>query len=145
MNHIKSNQSNQSINLSICPSIYLSTYLSLLSDTFATSEPPKVLQNECVLYILTCKCAWRHSRVPFFDIRPSQSFISPLATWLRTRRFSEPTFRPSRPTNHWKNTAIRFFLLTFARLYFLLTLLLCSAFLTPLVGSAFHLSILSEV
>ena len=24
-------------------------------------------QNACVLYILTCKCAWRHSGVPFFN------------------------------------------------------------------------------
>ena len=24
-------------------------------------------QNADVLYILTCTCAWRHSRVPFFD------------------------------------------------------------------------------
>ena len=30
-------------------------------------------------------------------------FISHLASWLRTRRFSEPTFRPSGATNHWKN------------------------------------------
>ena len=30
-----------------------------------------------------------------------QFFISHLASWLRTRRFSEPTFRPSGATNHW--------------------------------------------
>ena len=29
-----------------------------------------------------------------------QFFISHLASWLRTRRFSEPTFRPSGATNH---------------------------------------------
>ena len=34
-------------------------------------------------------------------------FISHLARWLRTRRFSEPTFRPSGATNHWKNTVFR--------------------------------------
>ena len=28
---------------------------------------------------------------------------------LRTRRFSEPTFRPSGATNHWKNTVFRDF------------------------------------
>ena len=28
-------------------------------------------------------------------------------SYLRTRRFSEPTFRTSGTTNHWKNTAIR--------------------------------------
>ena len=87
---------------------------------FATSELPKVVR-ECVLYILTWKCASRHSCVQFF--------ISLLNSYLRTRRFREPTFRPSGTTNHWKNIAIRdfpnisrdgiFFLLAFARLYFL--------------------------
>ena len=32
--------------------------------------------------------------------------VSLLNSYLRTRCFSEPTFRPSRITNHWKNTAI---------------------------------------
>ena len=35
--------------------------------------------------------------------------ISHLARWLRTRRFSEPTFRPAGATNHWKNTVNRDF------------------------------------
>ena len=35
--------------------------------------------------------------------------ISHLASWLRTRRFSEPTFWPSGATNHWKNTPFRDF------------------------------------
>ena len=49
-------------------------------------------------------------------------FISHLASWLRTRRFSEPTFRPSGATNHWKNTVFRDFP-TFSRIsiFFLLT------------------------
>jgi len=38
-----------------------------------------------------------------------QFFIPHLASWLRTRRFSEPTFRPSAVTNHWKNTVNRDF------------------------------------
>ena len=38
-----------------------------------------------------------------------QFFISPLASWLRTRRFSEPAFRPSGARNHWKNTLFRDF------------------------------------
>ena len=38
-----------------------------------------------------------------------QFFIPHLARWLRTRRFSEPTFRPSGATNHWKNTMNRDF------------------------------------
>ena len=53
-----------------------------------------------------------------------QFFISHLASWLRTRRFSEPTFRPSGAPNHWKNTVLRDFP-TFSRIciFFLLTLL----------------------
>ena len=38
-----------------------------------------------------------------------QFFISHLARWLRPRRFSESTFRPSGATNHWKNTVSRDF------------------------------------
>ena len=81
-------------------------------------------------YILTWKCPFRHSAV--------QSLIFPLTTWLRARRFNRPTFRLTRHTNHWKNTACRdfsniwrgciFFLLTFALLHLLsadLTTLLC--------------------
>ena len=61
---------------------------------FSTAQLPKVVRAWCVLYILTGKCASRHNSV--------QLFISHLASWLRTRRFSEPTLRPSRATNHWK-------------------------------------------
>ena len=67
--------------------------------TFSTSQLPKVVRQWCVLYILTWKCASPHNGVQFF--------ISHLASWLRTRRFSEPTFRPSGATNHWKNTVSR--------------------------------------
>ena len=112
--------------------------------TFSTSQLPKVVRQWCVLYILTSKCASRHNGVQFF--------ISHLASWLRTRRFSEPTFRPSGATNHWKNTMFRDFP-TFSRIciFFLLTLslllfsLLTFLFSLPLPYSAFHLSILSEV
>ena len=105
---------------------------------------PKVVRAWCVLYILTWKCASRHNGV--------QLFISHLASWLRTRRFSEPTFRLSGATNHWKNTVFRDFP-TFSRIciFFLLTLslllfsLLIFLFSLPLPCSAFHLSILSEV
>ena len=83
--------------------------------TFSTSQLPKVVRTCCVLYILTCKCASRHNGVQFF--------ISHLASWLRTRRFSEPTLRPSGASNHWKNTVFRDFP-TFSRISscFLLTL-----------------------
>ena len=62
--------------------------------TFSTSQLPKVVRTWCALYILTWTCASRHKGVQFF--------ISHLASWLRTRRFSEPTFRPSGASNHWK-------------------------------------------
>ena len=112
--------------------------------TFSTSQLVKVVRSWWVLYILTCKCASRHTGVQFL--------ISHLASWLRTRRFSEPTFRPSGATNHWKNTVFRDFP-TFSRIciFFLLTLslllffLLIFLFSLPLPCSAFHLSILSEV
>ena len=65
------------------------------------SQLPKVVRAWCALYILTSKCASRHNSVQFF--------ISHLASWLRTRRFSEPTFRPSGATNLWKNTKFRDF------------------------------------
>ena len=68
---------------------------------FWTSELQKLLRDCCVLCILTCKCASRHSGVPFF--------ICLLNSYLRTRRFSEATFRTSGTTNHWENTAIRDF------------------------------------
>ena len=107
--------------------------------TFLTSQLPKVVRRWGVLYIFTWKCASRHNGV--------QSFISPLASWLRTRRFSEPTFGPSGATNHWKNTVFRDFP-TFSRICIFcpLTLsLLIFLFFMPLPCSAFHLSILSEV
>ena len=143
--------------------------------TFSTSQVPKVVRSWCALYILTWKCASRHNGVHFFDIATSKSgptwcvlyiltskcasrhngvqlFITHLASWLRTRRFSEPTFRPSGATNQWKNTVFRDFP-TFSRIciFFLLTLslllffLLIFLFSVPLPCSAFHLSILSEV
>ena len=90
--------------------------------TFSTSQLPKVVRPWCVLYILTSKCALRHNGV--------QLFISHLASWLRTRRFSEPTFRPSGAPNHWKNTVFRDFP-TFSHIsiFFLLTLSLLLFFL----------------
>ena len=119
--------------------------------TFSTSQLPKVVRAWCVLYILTSKCASRHNGVHFFDISTSKSaprprcsvrfdlqicfvpqqraiFISHLASWLRTRRFSEPTFRPSGAPNHSKNTVFRDFP-TFSSIciFFLLTLSLLSA------------------
>ena len=112
--------------------------------TFSTSQLPKVLRDPGALYLFTSKSASGHNGVQFF--------ISHLASWLRTRRFSEPTVRPSGAPNHWKNTVFRDFP-TFSRIciFFLLTLsllifsLLIFLFSLPLPCSAFHLFILSEV
>ena len=112
--------------------------------TFSTSQLPKVVRTWWVLYILTSKRASRHNGVQFV--------IFPLASWLRSRRFSEPTFPFSGTTNHSKNTVFRTFP-TFSRIsiFFLLTLslllfsLLIFLFSLPLPCSAFHLLILSEV
>ena len=87
----------------------------------STSELQKVVRTCCVLCILTSKWASRYSGVQFS--------ISRLNSYLRTRRFTKPTFRPSRPTNHWKNTAFRDFPnISRTCIFFLLTLLLLSAF-----------------
>ena len=111
--------------------------------TFSTSQLPKVVRIRSVLYILTWKCISRHNGAQFF--------ISHLASWLRTRRFSEPTFRPSGAPNDWKNTVFRDFP-TFSRicifflraLSLLLFFLLIFLFSLPLPCSAFHLSILTS-
>ena len=66
---------------------------------FSTSKLQKVLRHRQFFSIFTSKCAFRHSGVPFFTCL--------LNSYLRTRRFSEPTFRTSGTTNHWENTAIR--------------------------------------
>ena len=103
---------------------------------FSTSELQKVLRSWRVLYIFTSKCAFRHSGVQFL--------ISPLSSYLRTRRFNRPTFGLTRHTNHWKNTAFCdfsniwrgciFFLLTFALLH-----LLSADLTTPLCFSTVHI------
>ena len=56
----------------------------------------EMLQNPHVLLTLT------RSTIPCACHNGVQFFISPLASWLRTRRFSELTFRPSRASNHGK-------------------------------------------
>ena len=96
---------------------------------FLTFWLPNVLRRWSFLYILTWKCASRHNGVHFF--------ISHLASWLRTRRFSEPTFRPSGATKPRKNTVLRDFP-TFSRtcIFFLLIFSL----LTLLPADCFFIS-----
>ena len=90
---------------------------------FSTSELPKVVPDPQFFDIFTSECAFRHSGVQFL--------MSPLSTYLRTRRFNRPTFGLTRHTNLWKNTAFRdfsniwrgciFFRLTFWLLHLLST------------------------
>ena len=53
---------------------------------FSTAQLPNALRMWGVFTLFTWKCASRHNGAHFF--------ISHLASWLRTRRFSEVTFRP---------------------------------------------------
>ena len=78
--------------------------------TFSTSQLPKALRDPGVLYLFTSKSSSRHNGV--------QLFISHLPRCLRTRRFSEPTFRPSGATKHRKNSVSRLSYL-FAHLHLL--------------------------
>ena len=55
-----------------------------------------------VFSFFTSKCASGHNGMHFF--------ISHLARRLHTHRFSEPTFRPSGATSHWKTRWIATFL-----------------------------------
>ena len=149
--------------------------------TFLTSQLPKVVRKRCVLYILTSKCASRRATTAcafstsqlqkvlltwgvfcFFTCKCAsrhngvQFFTSHLPSGLRTRRFSEPTFRPSGPRSHnslEKHSGSRLSYL-FAHLHLLssdsfssliFSLLITLLFSLTLPISAFHLSILSEV
>ena len=95
--------------------------LATAACNFSTKQLQKVVRDRQFFSILSWKCVSRYSGVQFF--------ISPLNSYLRTRRFTKPTFRPSRPTHHWKNIAFRdfpntsrvciFFLPIFAQLYLL--------------------------
>ena len=107
--------------------------LATAACNFSTSQLQKVVRPWHVLYILTWKCASRYSGVQFF--------LCPLQSYLRTRRFSEVTFRPRRHTKHWKTQH-------FATS---LTFRACGSSFFPhlliffLAALLFQLSILSEV
>ena len=145
----------------LCISCFENTLRTTVTCHFSTPQLPKLLRAWCVFYILTWECFSRHRSVPFFDIGPSKGgpirgvlHILTLKTCFapqrraifhfssshRARRFSEPTFRPSQPTNHWKNIACRNFPSASRTCIFFLVL-----FSYTLLFSAFCLSILSEV
>ena len=110
--------------------------------TFSTSQLRKALQTWSAFSFFTCIYASRHKRACNFSW-PNGSV---------PRRFSEPTFRPSRATNRWKKHSVSRLSYLFAHLdlissetfSFLIFFLLPFSSLT-LPISAFHLSILSEV
>ena len=119
------------------PAVFLPVWLrnvlrATMPYTFSTTDLPKVLRTWGACNILTSKCASCRSRGQLFDISTSKSsprmkcflafwlpnllratmtcnFWSLLPKWLRTRRFSEPTFRPSGATKHRKDTVFRGF------------------------------------
>ena len=66
--------------------------------------------------------------------------------WLRTRRFSKPTFRPSGATEHWENTVLRNFS-TFSRALIFLLVPFSSRifFLLPFSSLTLTTSVLSCV
>ena len=109
------------------------------ASTFSTSQLPKVFRRWRIFSILTSTCASRHNGVQFF--------IAHQTRWLRTRRFSEPTFLPYRATEHgktqWHSVSRLFYL--FVRLQLLssdsfsslIFFLLPVSSLTPLPTSAF--------
>ena len=108
-------------------------FLATAACNFSTSQLQKVVRECCVLCILTWKCASRYSGVQFF--------LCPLQSYLRTRRFSEVTFRPSRHTKHGKTQHFATSL-TFRACWSSFFPHLLIFFLAALL---FQLSILSEV
>ena len=153
-----------------------------------TSERPEVVRTCSAFNILTSKRALRQNSVHFFDISTSKSALSPSVFYIldlemcfapqqratfhlssdhmaRSHRFSEPSFRPSGATHHWKNAVFRDFptfsrtwifflrrLSHFLSSFFFSSLLFSSLLFSSLLWlfhalpiSAFHLSILSEV
>ena len=92
--HFFNNSTSESAPSMMCLAFWLRNVLrATTACTFSTSNP-------IVFTVLSSKRASRHSGV--------QLFISHLARWLRTRCFSEPTFRPSGATKQWKSTASLF-------------------------------------
>ena len=75
-----------------------------------------VPQRRALFNISTSKSVPNPSAFNTFDFE--MCFAPQRRARLRTRRFSEPTLRPSGATNHWKNSESRLFYL-FARPYLL--------------------------
>ena len=123
--------------------------------TFSTSQLPKVVRTWCDLEM--CFAPQGRALFPHLNFQKWSDtevfctfwlqnvlranngvhfFISHLASWLRTRHFSEPTCRPSGASNHWKNTVFRL-----SHLFAHLHLLSSASFSSTLLSS--NLSLLS--
>ena len=114
------NCQNGSANVVFCAFWLANVLRATAACHFWTSELQKVLRHRQFFSIFTSKCAFCHSGVPFFTCL--------LNSYLRTRRFSEATFRTSGTTNHWESTAIRDVPNIFrACTFFLLTLHACGS------------------
>ena len=112
--------------LTLSLSLSLSFYLFYLS--ISPSQLLKAVRTCWFLCMLTSKWTSRHNGVQFC--------ISHLGSWLRARRCSELTCRPSGATRHWENTT--FWLLC---IFFLLTrsLLWSALFYSSLLSASSHL------
>ena len=131
----------------LCISWFENTLRTTVTCHFSTPQLPRVLRAWCVFYILTHRTFQGRSDpgcFARFDLEtcfaPQLCAIFHFSSSHRARRFSEPTFRPSQPTNHWKNIARRNFPSTSRTWIFFLVL-----FSYALLFSAFCFSILSEV
>ena len=94
-------------------------------------DSPTALRQWCAFNSLTSMCASCHNRVHFVISHPTR--------WLCTRRFSEPTFRPSGASKHWKNTVFRD-CSTFSRSLIFFLLPFSSLTLPTTVAASVHLS-----
>ena len=139
--------------------------------TFSTCQLPKVLREWRALYILTWKCASRHTGVHFFDISTSKSgpnvrcflhfdfhmcFVpqrvaifhlssSQMAPHPLLWRAYFSTFRSHKSLEKHNISRLSFFLLTFPSLIFSPLLFSDSSHLCFPICPLSHLSILSEV
>ena len=113
--------------------------------TCSTSQLPKVLWTRADLCISTSKFATTAYNF--------SCFIAHLPTWLRTRRFSAPTFQPSGATKHWKKHSVSRLFYLFVHLHLLSSDSFSSLIFFPLLFSSllwlpsllFHLFLFSEV
>ena len=112
------------------------------AEPLAPASKHDIQQSREHVVFLASKCASRRNAVHLLNI--SASGGAPLAGWPRTRRFSEPVFRPSGATKNWRNTVLRDFS-TFSRSSLIFFLLLFSSLLRLSAPLLSHLSVLSEV